>query len=340
MLPARPLLRPSLLRPALLSLRPPPSTLACTSKSKPPKFLPARPRPFSSRPPKPPPPPPAEQPITQALRISLLHAHLSVAHSIDPSLLSLSEVTSVGPEAYKTYTTYIAPKRDKLDGFLNNSTLLDAEKHAERASNQIAFLYKKHLAATSPSIRNVDVPLAPSSAPSTRHPIVLLLDSLRSAQNVGSLLRSSDAAGLTEVVTTGITPHIGGAGGPKVLKVSLGAERSVPYRHVPSLFDAVRELRGRGYKIVCLETAEEAVGLYEVDWGGWIEGSAGVALVLGNEVSGVDPLLLAAEELIDGIVEIPMHGAKNSLNVAVAGPLAMFEIVRCLSHDEDGGRSY
>jgi 23S rRNA (guanosine2251-2'-O)-methyltransferase len=177
--------------------------------------------------------------------------------------------------------------------------------------------------------------------------LILVLDNLRSAENVGSILRSADACGIEAVYTTGITPSIANL---KVQKAALGAERSVKVVHFATTIDCINDLRNaefvenedgsrmkRQMKLVGAETTELSVNYassnaWEIEESeneserkGSASNNGGVALFVGNEVHGLTPDTLRA---LDVIVEVPMHGVKNSLNVAAAAAVIMFEVVR------------
>jgi 23S rRNA (guanosine2251-2'-O)-methyltransferase len=147
-------------------------------------------------------------------------------------------------------------------------------------------------------------------------PVTVLLDNLRSAYNVGSFFRTADAARVERIVLCGITscpPHKG------VLKTALGAEETVDWESSDNPEEAAGELHRRGYQLATLETSVHAVDLF--DWTPQFP----VCLVFGNEVDGVRPELLAR---CDVHVRIPMLGLKHSLNVATAGGIAIFELLR------------
>jgi len=148
------------------------------------------------------------------------------------------------------------------------------------------------------------------------HPLVLVLDNVRSAFNVGSLFRTAETAGLAEVVTVGITAH---PPHPKLRKTAMSAVDVVPSRHFTDIMSAVAQLRSEGYQIVAMETTSRSQRYTQAAYGNK------VALVLGNEVTGVDTRVMEGSDLI---VEIPTFGIKNSLNVASAGPIVVFELLR------------
>lgn len=139
------------------------------------------------------------------------------------------------------------------------------------------------------------------------HPeIVLILPNIRSAHNVGAFFRTADAIGVSKIYVTGYTPH---PGHPRVDKVSLGAERTIPWEHRPTAPPLLRELRRAGYSLVALEKTKTSI-----DYRDWTP-QFPLAIVVGNEVTGVTRPQLA---LCDTVVHLPMLGTKESLNVSVA----------------------
>jgi 23S rRNA (guanosine2251-2'-O)-methyltransferase len=150
----------------------------------------------------------------------------------------------------------------------------------------------------------------------TRLPVSVLLDDVRSLYNVGAFFRTCDAAGVAELCLCGITGYP-----PKraIAKTALGAEETVKWRHSWDPLPVARELRERGSEIAAIETTVHAVDLF--DW----RPRFPVCLVFGHEVEGVRPALSA---MCDTHVRIPMLGSKHSLNVATAGGVAIYELLR------------
>lgn len=144
----------------------------------------------------------------------------------------------------------------------------------------------------------------------------VLLDNIRSAWNVGSILRSADGFGYDHVYLSGITPT---ADNETVIKTSLGAEEYIPWSYHKDAFKLVVGLKKEGWKILALEEGE---GARSIGNASKMSGEKSV-LILGSEVTGVDPDLLA---LCDEILSIPMRGQKRSLNVAIAFSVAAFAL--------------
>jgi len=143
----------------------------------------------------------------------------------------------------------------------------------------------------------------------------VILDNIRSAWNVGSIFRSADGFGFTHAYLCGITPT---PENEAVLKTSLGAEDSVPWSYHKDAWILVKGLKKAGLKILGLEEHARAVEI-----GQETQASMGCALIVGNEVTGVDPELL---EFCDEILYIPMRGEKKSFNVAIAFGIAAYSL--------------
>jgi tRNA G18 (ribose-2'-O)-methylase SpoU len=150
----------------------------------------------------------------------------------------------------------------------------------------------------------------------TELPVCFLLDQVRSLYNVGAFFRLADAAGIRKLYLCGITGHP-----PKraLSKTALGAEESVAWEHHWDPLPLVERLRAEGHELAVVETAERAVDLFE-----W-QPHYPVCVVFGHEVGGVRP---EVAERCDVRVRIPMLGVKHSLNVAVAGGVAAYELLR------------
>jgi tRNA G18 (ribose-2'-O)-methylase SpoU len=147
-------------------------------------------------------------------------------------------------------------------------------------------------------------------------PAAVLLDNVRSLYNVGAFFRTADAAAIEKLYLCGITGRP-----PKrsITKTALGAEDSVAWEHSWDATAVLRDLRGRGYELAAVETSVHAVDLF--DWAPRFP----VCVVFGHEVDGIQPELSA---LCDTHVRIPMLGAKHSLNVATAGGVVLYELLR------------
>ena len=137
--------------------------------------------------------------------------------------------------------------------------------------------------------------------------IVLVLDNIRSAHNVGSAFRTADAFGVDKIYLGGICPV---PPSPELRKVALGAEEVVPFEHVQDVVALVRKLQADGYTVIAVEQTVHSVKLDE-----FRAGRARYALIFGNEVDGVQQAVVDAA---DFALEIPQKGTKHSLNVSVS----------------------
>jgi tRNA G18 (ribose-2'-O)-methylase SpoU len=149
-----------------------------------------------------------------------------------------------------------------------------------------------------------------------RLPAAVLLDNVRSLYNVGAFFRTADAAAVETLYLCGITGRP-----PKraISKTALGAEETVAWEHAWEPLPLLHGLRERGYEIAAVETSMHAVDLF--DWAPRFP----VCVVFGHEVDGIRPEVSA---LCDTHVRIPMLGLKHSLNVATAGGIVLYELLR------------
>ena len=149
-------------------------------------------------------------------------------------------------------------------------------------------------------------------------PIVVVLDNVRSANNVGSIFRTSDAFLVERLCLCGITST---PPNKDIQKTALGAQLSVPWNYAQSTVEQVRELKQQGYKIVAVEQAQGSIMLQNFKQ----EANEKIALIMGNEVFGVSNEVMA---LCDACIEIPQFGTKHSFNVSVTFGMVMWEICR------------
>jgi 23S rRNA (guanosine2251-2'-O)-methyltransferase len=155
-------------------------------------------------------------------------------------------------------------------------------------------------------------------------PAVMLLDHVRSAYNVGAFFRTADGAAMEKLILCGITAHPPQAA---VHKTALGAEETVAWEYHVDALVPLRMLAARGYEIAGVETTEGAVDLFE-----W-EPRFPVCVVFGNEVDGLSAELLTC---CGTRVRLPMLGRKNSLNVATAGGVVAYELLRKYGQRREG----
>ena len=160
-----------------------------------------------------------------------------------------------------------------------------------------------------------------------RLPVSVILDNVRSLYNVGSFFRTADAAGIETLILSGIT---GRPPSRQIAKTALGAEEAVRWEGRDQPAQIVGQMRARGYEIAAIETSLRAVDLF--DW----QPHFPLCVIFGHEVEGLGPELL---DLCDTHVRIPMLGIKHSLNVATAGGVVLYELLRKYRRLSDKGRS-
>ena len=150
---------------------------------------------------------------------------------------------------------------------------------------------------------------------------ILILPDIRSTYNVGAIFRTADACGVNKIYLTGYTPcplDRFGRVRSDIAKASLGAEISMPWEYKKTLIPLIKKLKKDGYEVVGLEQDKRAIDYKK------FKQNKNLALILGNEVSGLSTSIL---NLCDLIIEIPMKGEKESLNVSVASGIALFRIL-------------
>lgn len=150
-----------------------------------------------------------------------------------------------------------------------------------------------------------------------RLPIYGLLDNIRSLYNVGSMFRTSDGALIEKLYLCGYTPH---PPRREIDKTALGSTKSVPWEYHADPLDAIKAAKSEGAKVCVLEQTAESIPYYNIR-----KEDFPICLVIGNEITGVSPRILAAADIA---IDIPMYGTKQSLNAAVAYGIALFDLVR------------
>ncbi len=145
--------------------------------------------------------------------------------------------------------------------------------------------------------------------------IVLVLYNVRSRFNVGAIFRTADAAGVSKIYLTGITPQ---PPHPKIDKVALGADKFIPFEHHRQTKRALSKLKSSGYYLAALEQSDGSVSYTA------FKPKFPLALLLGSEVKGLPSSLLKE---CNKVIEIPMHGRKESLNVSIAAGITIFKII-------------
>ncbi len=150
-----------------------------------------------------------------------------------------------------------------------------------------------------------------------KFPIIVVLENIRSAYNVGSVFRTSDAFLVEAIYIIGYSarpPH------KEIRKTALGAEDTVSWKYFKTTKDAIDELKAGGYEVYAVEQAEGSRHLQDFD-----PMDQKTAIVFGNEVTGVEQSTIGA---CDGCIEIPQFGMKHSLNIATAAGVVLWELVR------------
>jgi tRNA G18 (ribose-2'-O)-methylase SpoU len=152
----------------------------------------------------------------------------------------------------------------------------------------------------------------------TKFPVIVILNDIRSLNNIGSFFRTSDAFNVEKIYLCGITatpPH------REIQKTALGATETVIWEHKDSITALVHELKSQGIKVASIEQTEKTTFLQDIHTLDYEK----IALVFGNEVDGVDQEVIDAS---DYIIEIPQFGTKHSLNVSVCAGVILWEFAK------------
>ena len=167
-------------------------------------------------------------------------------------------------------------------------------------------------------ISNIDLgrPTVEEFANMEKMPVTVVLDGIRSSNNIGTFFRTGDAFGVERVELCGIcaTPP-----NKDIHKTALGAENTVPWRYHKSCVEAIELLRSEGYMIFAVEQVENSIMLHDFR----VESDVKYALVFGNEVFGVSQEVV---DMCDGYIEIPQVGTKHSLNVSVSAGIVLWSM--------------
>ncbi|CAN5131275.1 RNA methyltransferase [soil metagenome] len=150
-----------------------------------------------------------------------------------------------------------------------------------------------------------------------KNPIIIVLDNVRSMNNVGSVFRSADAFLIDAIYLCGFTPippH------REIQKTALGATETVQWKHFPSTTDAITQLKSEGCRIYAVEQVENSISLTDF----LPEQNTKLALIFGNEVEGVQQEVISN---CDGVIEIPQYGTKHSLNISVSTGIILWDIL-------------
>jgi tRNA G18 (ribose-2'-O)-methylase SpoU len=151
-----------------------------------------------------------------------------------------------------------------------------------------------------------------------KNKVIVVLENIRSMQNVGSVFRTADAFLVEAIYLIGYTPQ---PPHRDIHKTALGATETVKWKYFPKTVDAIAELKASGYKVIAIEQAEGSILLQDFKK----EEKVRIAIIFGNEAEGVEQETLLQ---CDGCIEIPQFGMKHSLNISVAAGVVLWEIVR------------
>ena len=153
-------------------------------------------------------------------------------------------------------------------------------------------------------------------------PLIIILDNVRSLNNIGSVFRTSDAFRVEAIYLCGIsaTPP-----SPEIHKTALGAEDSVDWKYFENTHEAVCSLQEQGYQVMAIEQCQGSTMLNEWQPDFESETITGYAIVMGNEVKGVQQSVV---DMCDGCIEIPQYGTKHSLNVSVTTGLVIWDFFK------------
>lgn len=151
--------------------------------------------------------------------------------------------------------------------------------------------------------------------------VILIIHNVRSAYNIGSLFRTADGAGVSKIYLSGVSPFPidrFGRARKDIAKVALGAEKTVPWEKVLWLPTRISSLKKDGYHVIALEQSPQSRDYRS------IKPKGKFALIVGSETEGLPQSIL---RVCDEVIEIPMHGKKESLNVSVATGIALYELL-------------
>ena len=154
-------------------------------------------------------------------------------------------------------------------------------------------------------------------------PFIVVLDNLRSLNNIGSVFRTCDAFLINKIYLCGITatpPH------RDIHKTALGATETIDWQYYPSTVEAINELKTQGYNIISIEQTEESQNLNKFN----IQRNKKYALIFGNEVKGVAQEII---DLSDSCIEIPQFGTKHSFNISVSTGIVLWDLFKQLKFE-------
>lgn len=153
---------------------------------------------------------------------------------------------------------------------------------------------------------------------SVKHPVVVVLDQVRSMNNVGSVFRTADAFRIESICLCGYTPR---PPHRDIQKTALGATETVHWQGFETTLEAIQLYRSKGYRILGIEQTHQSILLDEILW----TPAEPLVLIFGNEVQGIEDAVLAQ---CDAVIEIPQAGSKHSLNVTISAGILLWDVFR------------
>ena len=250
-------------------------------------------------------------------------------------LKPITQIFKICNELELQRDNFISSKNVNLDTILNFSTYL-AESEKDYISNKLqSIIYEKDKRLQLEKIHfllhelreEVGYPISEKqfiksskdkifSNDIVKNNLIVILENLRSAFNVGSIIRSAECFGIKEVIATGITPKITDK---KVIKTAKGTDKNIDFSYDEDIVKVIKRLKENNYTVIGAETGDGSMNLIDYKF------ETKTAVIFGNEEIG---LTQSAIELCDTMVEIDMKGLKNSLNVSNAASIFMFEYNR------------
>ena len=158
----------------------------------------------------------------------------------------------------------------------------------------------------------------------SKSPIIIILDNIRSAHNVGSIFRTCDAFLINEIILCGITAT---PPNNEIRKTALGSTESVDWRYFDNIEEAVLSLKKEGFQIISIEQADKSLKLEKFS----TKKNEKYAFIFGNEIKGIDQKII---DISDNIIEIPQFGTKHSLNVSVSAGIVIWDVFSKISFSQ------
>ena len=158
----------------------------------------------------------------------------------------------------------------------------------------------------------------------SKSPIIIILDNIRSAHNVGSIFRTCDAFLINEIILCGITAT---PPNNEIRKTALGSTESVDWRYFDNIEEVILNLKKEGFQIISIEQADKSLKLEKFR----PKKNEKYAFIFGNEIKGIDQKII---DISDDIIEIPQFGTKHSLNVSVSAGIVIWDVFSKISFSQ------